>query len=1196
MKKSRRKLLGILLTASIIAATVFPMQGTAAEGIDREVKSKAQQEKENATQGKMSETTVSANTLPAEEMGESLIMLMSYDINQPVIESFELEENGQTLNKNDTLHFNMSAYDADGDIVSATVQIGRKNGSSNMQTVYLKNEEGNLYTGTLACSRFTGSEGDYYISQIRLEDATNNYVEWPVNENGQKLYTFTVDNTRTLSISDFQIQRNPSNADGKLRVGDTVTYTAHVECEGMELTSTVYMYLRTVNSSSSRSDNVSMKYDAGTKMLTGTYTIKDTTYPSEWELNYIYTYTYNQSYNFYPSKIEPDKDLKFVVVNDDYDKEKPVIESITVDKNGQMVKAGEKVTVKVKVKEKNPSSSMYVRFTPQTGGGYNYTYLYLDKDTMEYTGSFSITRDTYPAKWELTYLSLSDVNGNSVSLSDFQADWNTTRPWYYTVDPEGYLDDTKAPVIESITIDKNGEWVYPGDTVTITVKVDEENPSDTGYAYFYPQVSYVSSSHTVYLRYNADTKEYKGTISITDNTYPCEWMLTELTIYDVRGRYTDLNSFKPDWRNTCPWYYRVETDDTYREDVKDAAFTVYGYIQQEDGSYQYGPFVENKTIKVGRRDSLEGLGICPPLPAEGVNVKFRDEGSGKEIDGDTELFFANDTNPSYDFRAVYDKICVNAVLIYASKDEGMKMAIVPQFVDKDATYGEMLASFVAPADADEDLLVEYQLEGRDEAAQVEDMGYVGVTAKYGDCLVAWNMKYMDENGNAISKVVSKTYEKGTAVSDALASLEGQPAPEGLEFEKWSLPGMSGGETLFHDMTNLNVTAVYKGKTTADVSYTYRGEDGKLASGSRLMALNGENLSYEDAMKEVKEELKELKHLEGLVLEDWAGMKGGIDIARYKKMNIQAKYANCVVILKYPKDVCEYVVVEKGSDFTLPVENEEYVDILWEGHSRGETVKITDDKEFLVADAKRKDGTAEEPSGGKLPEAEIDKIIADIEQSGSGETIHVDMKKATVVPKEVLEAIKGKEVNIVLDMGAYSWSIGGNEVVASDLKDIDLEVIVDTDDIPPAIVDALAEGKPSTQITLVHDGEFGFRADLTVNLGSENGGCTGNLYYYDSAGKLIFRDAGEIGADGNISLSFSHASEYVVIIEKELPDSEKEEAGGNEEESGNDISHSGQDSGGQEIISIAKAAEDIAPGADVEKDNDSGKPKSPKTGE
>ena len=53
----------------------------------------------------------------------------------------------------------------------------------------------------------------------------------------------------------------------------------------------------------------------------------------------------------------------------------------------------------------------------------------------------------------------------------------------------------------------------------------------------------------------------------------------------------------------------------------------------------------------------------------------------------------------------------------------------------------------------------------------------------------------------------------------------------------------------------------------------------------------------------------------------------------------------------------------------------------------------------------------------------------------------------------------------------------------------------------------------------------------MNLGSENSGSTGKLYYYDSSGKLIYMDAGEVGADGNISLSFSHASEYVVIFER-----------------------------------------------------------------
>ena len=42
MKQSGRKWLGILLAASIVAATVFPMQGTAAEGIDRGAESEMQ--------------------------------------------------------------------------------------------------------------------------------------------------------------------------------------------------------------------------------------------------------------------------------------------------------------------------------------------------------------------------------------------------------------------------------------------------------------------------------------------------------------------------------------------------------------------------------------------------------------------------------------------------------------------------------------------------------------------------------------------------------------------------------------------------------------------------------------------------------------------------------------------------------------------------------------------------------------------------------------------------------------------------------------------------------------------------------------------------------------------------------------------------------------------------------------------------
>ena len=1252
MKRSGRKLLGILLSASIIATAVFPMQGMAVEKIDHVVEQEAQTE-ENATQEETTETTVPNDITPAEETNEPtveppaketddstmipppetddsateppmtetddsaiepptketdepstrpatketdkpLIMPFSYDINMPVIESFEFEENGETLTKKDSLHFKMSAYDADRDISNITVQLMRRSNNSTVYSVIFHQSGENLYTGIFDCSMLSHYEDDYYVSKIRLEDETNNYVDWPVMEDGKYRYTFTFKDIGAFTVSDYQIEINSSDSDGKLKVGDTVTCSAHVECKDIEIEN-ASLHLTTVDSKPLHSDAVSMSYNAETKRLTGTYKVKDNTYPSEWTMYSICIYADQKYHYFYPGTDEPDKDLKFTIVNNGYDADKPVIKSITIDKNGQTVKAGEKVSVKVKVEEKNPNHSMSVRIGSKDAiHSTIYLNLVLDRETMEYTGTIDITRFTYPAKWELTYLDLSDKNGNTTSLSDFQPDWNTTRPWYFHVSPEGYLDDTKPPVIESITINKNGQMLHPGDTVTLTVKVDEEHPYDTADAYFYPQVSNVSGYQFLRLNYNADTREYIGTISITNNTYPCEWMLTSLTVNDVKFQETTLDKFKPDWRETCPWYYRVETDETYREDVKDATFSIQGYVRGETGAYSYGPIVENKTIKVGRRDSIKGLKLCPPLPAEGINVKYREENTGMEIGEDTELFFGNTSNPSYDFRAVYDKICVNVVLTYVSKDKGMTMAIVPQFVDQDATYGEMLASFVPPEDADQDLLSGYELDGGDENTQVEDMGYVGIKARYENCLVAWNIKYLDENGNEGSKIISKTYEKGTTIRDALADLEVPAVPEGIEFEKWALPGIDGSELIFHEMTNLDVTAVYKGKTTAEVSYTYRGEDGKLVSGSRLIALDGENLTYNAALTEVKKALNDLNHLKDLVLSDWVGITAGTDIARYKKMNIQAKYANCVVILKYPKDVFEYVVVEKDSDFSLPVENETYMDILWEGFEQGQTVKITGDKEFIVADAKHKDGATEEPSGEKLSEEEIQKIVSDIEQNGSGETVHVEMGKATVVPKEILEAIKGKEVNIVLDMGAYSWSISGDEVAAADLKDIDLEVIVDTDGIPPAIVDSLAGGNPATQITLTHNGEFGFRADLTVNLGAEHSGSTGKLYYYDSSGKMIYMDAGEIGEDGNISLSFSHASEYVVVFEKAPLDQDDETDSGNKGEGtlapDRDEKKDTVSNGGDE-----KKGSDTS-GSDEKKENDFSKRKSPKTGE
>lgn len=1244
------------------------------------------------------------NTMPLEG---------AYDINQPVIESFEFAENGKTVTKDEELHFSISVYDADSDVSSISVELSGSYWYDNVLEFH--KSQGNRYTAVLPCSSIYA--GSYYIQSIRVEDEKSNYVDGKVlDENGSYLYGFILEDsveTHSITISDLQITKNSAEGAETLRAGDKVTYSANVQCENEDI-AWVHLYVKTGQGQYDGLESFGGDYHSDTKSLTGTFTVGDKTYPAVWGLNRIQVATAaGRTYDFYPDKIEPEKDFTFTV-DQEYDNDKPVIKSVTIDKNGQEVHSGETIGVRVDVEEDHPStfgragfymkdlrvtetvslrydadSKAYlgtIQITDSTYPGqwelsslnisdtYNNTaylsdytengeeislpyysvpeddydrtkptikeiriengelakagewvkiivevdeknpyfraearvvtqdwpnqnyqnfYLYYKTDLKAYVGEIEITETTEPCKWELTYLEIRDNNGNRTDLSEYEEEGS----WYYTVDPDGY--DVESPVIEEITIDKKGEWLKAGDTVTIKVKVDEKNPSYYGYAYFYPQVTNVSAYVRLALPYNPDTREYAGTIQITEDTYPCEWMLTELEITDQAGRRAYLSEYKPDWQETCPWYYRVKSGNTYREDVKDVTFHFYGYAKQEDGSYQPDSLISSQTVEnVGRRVTLKELGIFPQ-PIEGAAAVWKYNWTEREVDEDTELLFLGTEDISCSLFASYDKGCANVTLTYMSENSGEKTVILPIFLDREATYQDVLDALELPEDGKADDFTRFKLgysnDYHNETTQVGDFAVISVEAQYKNCQVAWNTRYLDKDGKEISKVITKSYLEGTKVSDALAELAEPNENGGMEFERWILPDAAEHETLSQPMASLDVVAAYSGKTTVDTSYTYRGEDGIITCGNKLMVMDGEGLSDAAIQGEATGAFKEVSHFKGLMLYEWTGTMD-VNQEKYKKVQFQAQYYNCVAVLKYPDETCEYVVVDKNAEFTLPTENENYEDILWEGYEKGQTVVITEDKEFLAGDAKRKDGAKEEPEGTKLSQEEIARIKEELAKAEDGAVIEIDMKKATVVPKEVLEEIKDRQVNIVLDMGAYSWFISGVDVAAAELKDIDLEVAIGTDTVPSSLVEAIAEGKPATQISLTHNGEFGFRADLTLNLGSENSGNTANLYYYDSSGKLVFRNAGQIGADGTTSLSFSHASDYVVVIDKAAaPDTDPKEDKTESQETNGNKETGNQESSGKENIGNPEDAKEKAPKRqddngieELEQKNDNGK--------
>ena len=153
----------------------------------------------------------------------------------------------------------------------------------------------------------------------------------------------------------------------------------------------------------------------------------------------------------------------------------------------------------------------------------------------------------------------------------------------------------------------------------------------------------------------------------------------------------------------------------------------------------------------------------------------------------------------------------------------------------------------------------------------------------------------------------------------------------------------------------------------------------------------------------------------------------------------------------------------------------------------------------------------------------------------GDTVTVKMNGETEVPGEVWETIAGRDVTVILDMGGnVSWTVDGNDVpTATHFADMDFGVDRNTTGIDVDVINAITGEVSSVQITLAHDGEFGFTLTLTAPLGKENAGYWANLYHYDEDAKTLnYETSGEIQEDGTASLKMTHASQYAIIIDEQ----------------------------------------------------------------
>ena len=167
----------------------------------------------------------------------------------------------------------------------------------------------------------------------------------------------------------------------------------------------------------------------------------------------------------------------------------------------------------------------------------------------------------------------------------------------------------------------------------------------------------------------------------------------------------------------------------------------------------------------------------------------------------------------------------------------------------------------------------------------------------------------------------------------------------------------------------------------------------------------------------------------------------------------------------------------------------------------------------------------------VQEESFANVIEAVNKAKTGSKIRVNLLKTTKIPASVFESIKGKDMNVTFKVSDQaSWIINGKDITGNVTAPIDLGLVVGTSDIPKQKVTALADGNETIQLSLNYDGVFGFEGILRLSVGTDYSGKIANLYYYnETTGKFEYYQAAQVKEDGTVDFKFSHASDYVIVL-------------------------------------------------------------------
>ncbi len=158
--------------------------------------------------------------------------------------------------------------------------------------------------------------------------------------------------------------------------------------------------------------------------------------------------------------------------------------------------------------------------------------------------------------------------------------------------------------------------------------------------------------------------------------------------------------------------------------------------------------------------------------------------------------------------------------------------------------------------------------------------------------------------------------------------------------------------------------------------------------------------------------------------------------------------------------------------------------------------------------------------------------------GEKQTVIIQMSKNTEISQRVVELAKEHGVDLEVSLpNDLKWTIKADSLGENMPSSINLNAQIVSEVIEKEVINTVVTGQEYMELSLSHDGVFGFEATLTIPVEEKYVGQTANLFYFNEKTKeLEFVMAAPVDENGNVALDFNHASDYVIVFaEKTMED-------------------------------------------------------------